>query len=414
MNKITPLQKKAILALDEINKVYQGKDVVLFFMAALVSERNVFQFSCPGKGKSHLSESSATVLNTTYKRVQGSPGLMEGHFNAKFNVGKLLKGEEEVEWRDFLKAKIKLFDEMSRVPPQTLAALHSILAEKTAFFGDESLKLEPFTFIAAMNPLDTGSFELYNALIDRFDISINIPSPHFKDKSNIFRSQVYRPKMILVPGDLDLIWKEVLSVSIPSSVKGVAFVISRDLQLCIHGDKEFLTNFPSVCKGCRFQNYVCSQVTNSPSERLYISALKVAQGLAYLRGKSSVEIVDLIDIMPHALVHRLNLVPDIYRKNTTKLESVTHILQDILAKEEERKIPNLFMMKYADGDLSVKSKLDQFSMNDLLVKENFSDLQADLALKRSVAKKDDKTLNKDKLIALQNEFSFSHDSNKLR
>lgn len=410
MNKLTPLQKKAILALDEVNRVFQGKDVVLYFMAALVSESHVLLFSSPGKGKSLLSESSATVLNTSYKRVQGSPGLMESHFNAKFNVAKLLKGEEEVEWRDFLKAKIKLFDELSRVPPQTLAALHSILAEKTAFFGNESLKLEPFSFIAAMNPVDTGSFELYNALIDRFDISINVPSPHFKDKSNIFRSRVYQPKSILAFGELDSIWMEVLNTNIPSSVKGTAFVISRDLQLCIHGDKEFLTNFPSVCKDCRFQHYVCSRVTNSPSERLYISALKVAQGLAYLRGKSSVEIVDLIDIMPYALVHRLNLVPDHYKKNSTKLGSVNHILQDILAKEEERKIANLFMMKYADGDSSIKSKLDQFAMNDLLVKENFSDLQTDLVKKSSIVNKSDRVSNNEISAPLQNDFSFSHDS----
>ncbi len=377
------LQKKAVAALDEVNHIYQGNQVVLYFLSALVSQANVLLFSAPGKGKSHLSESAAEVLGVSYKRVQGSPGLMESHFNAKFNVGKLMQGIEEVEWRDFLSAKIKLFDELSRVPPQTLAALHTILAEKTAYFGNESLKLEPSAFIASMNPLDSGSFELYAALLDRFDISINIPTPRFKDKSLIYEGQTYKPKSVLAEGELEQIWKEVAEMPVSAPVKGSAFVITRELQLCAYGDKEFLTNFPAVCKDCRFRNNVCSRVKNAPSERTYLSALRIAKGLAYLKGKSAVTTEEVIEVMPAVLTHRLQLVPEIYRQSPTKLHAIELILHDILSKESERKAAYTLLINYAEAKdpkrrTHLGEQIANYAQNDLLVEENFKDLQSSL------------------------------------
>ncbi|MFA5790673.1 MAG: MoxR family ATPase [Caldisericia bacterium] len=382
MSKTTNLQKKAIEVLKEVHKVYQGNGIVEFFVAGVVSQSSIFLQSSHGKGKSLLSESIAKIIGASYQRVQGTPALSESQFIGRYNIPSLLKDKEIVEWRNFLKAKVKFFDEINRVPPQTLSALHTVLAEKKAIYGNEEISLTPFIFIAAANPADAGCFDMYGPILDRFDMSIFLPTPTFGLKHKILAIQKYQPKQILGQGEIDNIWAEVEAMPITDAVKNLAFMSIRDLQICDHGDKENLIGFPSCCKECPFQEGVCAKVDNKStvSERAYISALRVAKGLAYLRDKSEPEPQELFDVLPLTLAHRINILPAAYPGIFTKQEAIENLVDDLQKRITERK--DGVLLKIAQYNRTIdrgarqairKTIEDACENKDLLGAEMFAD-----------------------------------------
>lgn len=388
-------RQKAIRAVEAVAKIYQGAEVVTPFMAALFSKCSIFLRSSHGKGKNVLAETAAAVTGASYGRVQGTPGLQESNFIARYDVPALLKGNETVIWRKFLTAKIKVFDEINRVPAQTLSALHTVLAEKKALYGNEEIRLDPFCFIASANPADAGNFEMYGPLMDRFDAAIEIPAPTFFEKARVLAAQNVTPEKALDEGDLDGIWDEVENIKVPMGVQLRSFAVVRDLQLCEHGDKEYLANFPACCKDCRFNNYVCSKIdARTPiSERAYLSALRMVKGYAYLLGKEpSAEL--LVEILPHVLTHRINFLPASIREYPTKRKAVLGIINTIMTREQERNnkingaIKNINLYRQTsdpDSQTAIKSKIEAAALNDLLVREMFEHVKNNPVAQTSAA-----------------------------
>ncbi len=377
------LQKKASIVKEELKKHFKGSsELIDVFLAGFFSKSKILLYGGAGKGKSLLSEATAKLVGASYSRVQGSTGLTESKYLARYDIAKLMKGEEKVKWRDFTHAQVKLFDEISRAPPVLLNSIFSMLQEKIVIFGDERFEVPDYCFLATMNPLDSASADLPFPLIDRFDICLLLPSVSFSEKIDLYEISKNNGglnlKSVFDKKDLELIWKDVESVKVEADVKILMASFTKDLQLCVYGEKEFLTNFPACCQDCRFREWICSKIDNRApiSERLALSVLKVSQAYAYLNGRDRVLKEDIVLVLPYALNHRLKVTSSYAMKMISRKSVVSSIVEKLVEKDIEREEAyRLIRAIIKSNDIEKLLLLKDYVKNDLLLKEIYEELK---------------------------------------
>lgn len=373
------IREKAKAVFEELVSFYKGDTCIPeLFLAGVFSRSKTLLEGAHGKGKSYIAELTATITGVSYSRVQGSQGLTESKYLASLDVPALMKGTQKVVWQRFVKSQLKLFDELNRAHPANLNSLFEMMAEGHIDYAGERFICPDYAFVATLNPGDSGTYEVPPPLIDRFDICLPVRSVGYADKVDLLNSRlngvVPQPDRVLEDGDLEAIWSEVEKVTVDSvQVKQLARV-ERTLQVCCYGDKEYLTNFPSSCENCRYKEGVCSLIeTRCPaSERPALSIIKVAKGLAFLRGRECVQEKDIRDVTPFAFYHRLLLLPGFQQGKATKQLAVAEIFKRIYHQEIERqKALELIEEAHAGKIDTVKAlkEIKQWTDNDLVLAE---------------------------------------------
>ncbi len=376
------IHEKAVSVKDGLMQYFKGEDEIIdMFLAGIFSESKILLHASPGKGKSLLAETTAELCNTSYARVQGSSGLTESKLLARYDIAKLMKGEEEVNWRKFVSAHIKLLDEVNRCHPVILSSIFTMLQEKMAIYGDERYEVPDYAFIATMNPADGGTYTLSPPLVDRFDFCLRLSSVTFYDKITMLNGGRIDVDPVLKEGDLEKIWADVKKVEVPMDIKVLLAGYVRDLQLCVHGEKEFLTNFPSCCTECRFNNWICSDIDNRYpiSERAYLSSLKVAKALAYLGGRDEIGKDDAIAVFKTALLHRLYLTDTYMQQYPTQSKAVDSIINKLLSKDKERG-RKFKLVREVSKNATPKGleDLKKCAQEDMLIDDVYKQIQAKL------------------------------------
>jgi len=377
------LQKKVMEVKKELTKYFKGdREISDVFLAGVFSKAKILEWAAHGKGKSLLAELIARLCNCSYSRVQGSSGLTESKLLARYDLSKLLKGEEVVKWREFVTAKIKLLDEINRTHPVLLNSIFSMLQEKIVIVGDERFNVPDYVFIATMNPSDSGTYILPPPLWDRFDICLLLKSLKISDKLDVVKNQpekaIKQIKPILRENEIDKIWKDVEKVKIPHDIEVFTIALTRDLQLCKYGEKEFLTNFPQCCEECYFKQWICSALDNRYpiSERLYLSIFKVSKAYAYLMGRSSVNKDDVLTILKYALFHRLKVTDTYAYKYKNKEEIVNSIISKLIEKDIERSDAYKLIKEIIQKEDTEKMKiLKEYAEKDLLLNEMYEEIK---------------------------------------
>ena len=370
---------KAQEVFQELISFYKGDECIPeLFLAGIFSRSKTLLEGAHGKGKSYIAELTATITGASYCRVQGSQGLTESKYLASLDVPELMKGNQKVVWQRFVKSQLKLFDELNRAHPVNLNSLFEMLAEGHIDYAGERFICPDYSFIATLNPADAGTYEVPPPLIDRFDICLPVRSVGYADKVELLDSRlngtIPQPDRILEDGDLEAIWSEVEKVKVgDEQVKQLARV-ERTLQVCRHGDKEYLTNFPSSCENCRYKEGVCSVIeTRCPaSERPALSVIKVSKGLAYLRGRNQVQDKDIKDVIPYVFYHRLILLPGFQQGKATKQLAIAEIFKKIYHQETERGKALELIEQAHSGKVEIVKALEdikQWTDNDMVLEE---------------------------------------------
>ena len=208
-------QDKARECLARVLEYFKGNpEIPTVFMAGAISRSKILLEGSHGKGKTYVAELTSKVMGLDLSIVQGSAGLTESKFLARYDVADLMKGKETVDWKQFVDADLKLFDEINRVHPSILNGIFTMLARDRLDFGDESKELKPYVFVGTMNPADSGTYQIPLPLYDRFDISILTESVGFTDKLQILANQKKDPEPVLQNGDMAKIWEEVETVKV--------------------------------------------------------------------------------------------------------------------------------------------------------------------------------------------------------
>jgi len=369
-------QKTAAALREALKSHYKGpEEIVDVFLSGVISQSKILLYCSHGKGKSMLAEAVGHLTGTTYARVQGSVGLMESRMIARYDIAQLIRGKEEIKWRDFVKAKIKHLDEINRTPPVLLNSIFSMLQERKVEFGDEWLDLDGFVFIGTMNPADSATYEMPPPLVDRFDLCILLPSVRLSDKKALIDIHDFKP--VAKEEDLEAMNKEIQNVSLGDDIKIFIDGITRDLQLCIYGDKEFLVDFPQCCSECRHKEWICSKIDSrwAVGERIGLSLKKISRAYAYIQGREAVEKKDVLALMKYVLYHRVKMLDTFTGKHHSLAASMDAMVHSMLERDAERIDAYRVIKDVYYGDYDKMDILKEHAKNDMLIDEFYQEIK---------------------------------------
>ena len=126
------MYKKAVRAMDEINRVMEGKGhTVHQIMTAILAGGHILIEDIPGVGKTTLALAFSKVLGLDYQRIQFTPDIMPTDI-AGFSI--YHQGSEEFEFKEgAAMTNLLLADEINRTSPKTQSALLEAMEEHTRF-----------------------------------------------------------------------------------------------------------------------------------------------------------------------------------------------------------------------------------------------------------------------------------------
>jgi len=277
-----------------------GRDNVIdLVLVALLSDSHMLLEDYPGSGKTTLAKALGGAIVDDipdddipeFRRIQFTPDLLPSDvtgvmiFDAEHNTFTFRRGP--------LFAYVVLVDEINRTSPKVQAALLEAMAEKQVTVDNVSHTLnELFFVIATQNPLDVhGTYPLPLAQIDRF---------------------LFKIRMVHVDRAAEL---EVLDTwgtprapcDLPRVTRGDIVKARRLIRDQVHiapGVKECLVD---VARNLRADK----RVVQGMSTRALVQAVPALQTMALFKERDFVSTEDIEYLLPHLLIHRLELVPGV-------------------------------------------------------------------------------------------------------
>jgi len=312
------LKTKSILEHVFIHEQYYT-DITL---AAFASRSHICLFGFRGSGKTHLMECLLKTIDPSVRAIaQGYLSAELEDIFARPDIAKLIQGEEKVIFKKMVKARIKAFDEIQRLGPGALSTLFRLLTTGTVLYLDQEEGVREFWVIATANPTEVGEDQLNipipEPLYDRFDAILWVPIPklHHLIKIN-GKVEELKEAIPVIWSEQDLLrlWNEVKSVKLGPELELLITIMLRILGFCRYAqdyDGSSLTEEQKrvLCSKCG-NHYLCSLILRPPSVRAKMAWIKLAKGLAYLRGRDEVEMKDIEDAFPVVFYKRIKLMDE--------------------------------------------------------------------------------------------------------
>lgn len=177
---------------DEIARIIIGQeDAVDLLIAALFTGGHVLVIGVPGLAKTALVRALAAAMDLSFRRVQFTPDLMPSDITGTNVIMEDDEGRRHFEFvRGPVFANLVLADEINRAPPKTQAALLEAMQEHQVTVGRDTYGLpNPFFVVATQNPIEQeGTYELPEAQLDRFLLSIHVEYPAVSEEEQIIAS----------------------------------------------------------------------------------------------------------------------------------------------------------------------------------------------------------------------------------
>ncbi|MHA1168824.1 MAG: AAA family ATPase, partial [Candidatus Hodarchaeales archaeon] len=240
--------------------------------------------------------------------LRGHPNLTEEKMIATLKPGPLLsKGEQVVIWRDFVKAKWKIVDEVNRLSEYNQNILLSLLAEGRIKYYDEIHQMEDFTLYATLNPGGTGTFRLGLPFLDRFVLSLPITSPSLSDNEIIIHGQDerlfgydenYQVPAILSFSELNEIKLQIEKIKVTDTAERFIQTIIRETTVCERVEKTLVYETVGreiggrLCESCHWnvQKSICNKIITPLSTRALKDLKRVSKALAWICGEKQADI----------------------------------------------------------------------------------------------------------------------------
>ena len=282
--------EKLLLAKEEIQKAIIGHEKLIDSMLiALITNGHILIEGVPGIAKTTAVKTLGTVCDLSFKRIQFTPDLLPSDitgveiYNPKTNEFQIKKGP--------VFANLILADEINRAPAKVQSALLEAMQERQVTIAEESFKLpSPFMVLATQNPIEQeGTYPLPEAQLDRFMLKVKVGYNTLEDEIKIVNLLQNPP----------VIEKKISKEDI--------FAFQKTHQK-IHIDKELIRYIAKIIDYTRHPlNEIKEYIELGASPRATISLVSASKANAMLKEKDYVTPMDIIEIAPEVLRHRIIL-----------------------------------------------------------------------------------------------------------
>lgn len=345
-----------------------SETIIHTIVAAVLTRSTLLLHGPPGCAKSTAIKMIAKAFGVTGQwRINGGVDTKEEDLVGALDIVAMTNGEgRKVIFSPLMSSPMMLIDEIDKIPSFCQAPLLPVLAEGEARVGTECQIVPPRFTAMTMNPPapGQGNFELPEAIKDRLDLEIRFPSTTFAELTDIFSNvmdnQGDLTKAMPTLGsmeELKALQDQVAALPITREAKVAAAMYIHASTACCKDAKVEMINFPACCSDCEFANssFYCSKIAPL-SARTGLSALKVAKGIAYLRGSKQVEKQDVDKVFPMVMSHRVNFI-------NVPVDSFRIFVPEFfgrLSKEVQRAFDVVM-----DPDTTIKKAMEQGSLDRL-------------------------------------------------
>ena len=302
------MYKKAVRAMDEINRVMEGKGhTVHQIMTAILAGGHILIEDIPGVGKTTLALAFSKVLGLDYQRIQFTPDIMPTDI-AGFSI--YHQCSEEFEFKEgAAMTNLLLADEINRTSPKTQSALLEAMEEGQITVDGITRDLpDPYIVIATQNSQGyVGTFPLPEAQLDRFMIKISMGYPTVEEETGILLDRLgenpaneVRP--VMTAEQLSACIAEVQQVNFAESL--CRYVAELSAATRAHGGVEL-----------------------GVSPRASLAIMQASRAYAYLDGRDYVVPEDIVRLMIPVFSHRIVLRQEMKMRRM----DVTTVLQDAVS-----------------------------------------------------------------------------------
>jgi hypothetical protein len=304
-------------------RVVGQKSLIEGVLMGFIAGGHVLIEGLPGLAKTLLARTFASLLQTSFKRIQFTPDLLPSDI-----IGTLIFLQQKGRFalrRGSIFSNIILLDEINRAPAKVQSALLEAMEERQVTIGRKTYSLpEPFFVLATENPIEEeGTYPLCEAQKDRFLIKLiaNYPTPDEEEriverisKSFFDNVKLYEEKQIFSLEKLTAIRDYVQTIKVSKEI--TRYIVS-------------LVNHtrPAVIKEKHFDYATYIDFGSSPRGSIAMQGL--AKIVAMFNARTFVIPDDIKYIAPLVLRHRLKLSYQAVADNVSADDVISSILNTV-------------------------------------------------------------------------------------
>jgi MoxR-like ATPase len=279
----------------EVKRLIVGQDRLLErLLVALLSGGHVLLEGVPGLAKTAAVKAFAQVIGGSAGRIQFTPDLVPADL-----IGTRIYNPSRAEFNTELGpvfCNLLLADEINRAPAKVQSALLEVMQEHQVTIGKESYRVpEPFLVLATQNPIETdGTYPLPEAQLDRFMLKVLVDYPSFAEEVVVVE-RVTGPaielRQVITIEQLAAMQRNVAEIYVDPVVRSYAATLVTATRQASSMGLEDLA--PAIAFGA--------------SPRASINLVAAARALAFMRGRPYVLPLDVGEVAPEVIRHRLVL-----------------------------------------------------------------------------------------------------------
>jgi len=315
---------EAIRALREqmLSKVI-GQDILVNkIIIAFLARGDILIEGLPGLAKTRAVKTLSTIIDGKFSRIQFTPDI----------TSREIIGEERLYHQDgseiykFHKGaifgNIVLADEINRAPAKSQASMLEAMDEKQVTISGQTFPLPKlFMLLATQNPIEhTGTFPLSQAQKDRFLLHTVVDYVSMAEELKMLKllqqeSIEDLDDIVKIPQEYILkAQDEVAKVKIPDEIgKYIVELV-------------FASRYP-----LRYSKQLSVMIDVGISPRGTIALSRASQAVAWLDGRDSISVEDIVYIIKDVFRHRI-VESQHTKENGIKIDEITEIILENVKK----------------------------------------------------------------------------------
>lgn len=301
----------------EVKRVVVGQDRFLErVMVAMLAQGHLLVEGVPGLAKTLTVKTLAATIRGQFKRIQFTPDLVPADL-----VGTRIYSQKTGDFSTSLGpvfTNLLLADEINRAPAKVQSALLEVMQERqVTIAGETHFVPTPFVVMATQNPIETeGTYALPEAQVDRFMMKVLVDYPT-EEEEFVIVERVTGPATavaaVATTEQLDALQRECRSVYVdPALMQYAVRLVAATRQPERYGLAD-----------------LGRYLTYGASPRATINLVEGARALAFLRGRTYTLPMDMLDLVPDVLRHRLVLSYEALSDGVTADALVTRIAKKV-------------------------------------------------------------------------------------